>query len=287
MNIKKIANIQSELKQIQGVNWYTKYAITQELIKEAGWKENITSSILAALFMVLNGTTVEAASKRTNITKEQILAALQDSDTVNKAINLYKIPIKKKHMKNTKNPSTPNPVNRGMNIPTPAPSFDDVYNFISANEGVTNKVYKDPAGNLAIGIGFNLDRPFAKSVFKNAGIDYNAVRQGKKVLSSDEIKKLFTYDYNLALKNATIFVNNYNYLPYDVKLALIDMSFNMGLPRLSGFVKFKAALENYDFKIAASEMQNSKWYAEVKGRGSKLVAMVASAPDTGTQMAVL
>ena len=273
MNIKKLANIQTELKQIEGVNWYTKYAIAQELIKEAGWKENITSGILAALFMVLTGTTVDAASKKTNIKKELILKALQDNETVEKAIDFYKIPIRKKQMETTRSPKIPN---QGINIPTPSPSFEDVFEFIKRNEGYKEKVYKDPAGNLAIGMGFNLDRPLAKSLFKNMGINYNEVRQGKKILSESEIKQLFTYDYNLALNNAKLFVNNYDYLPYDVKLTVIDMSYNMGLPRLSQFKKFKDALEQYDFERAAREMRNSKWYTQVKGRGERLVAMVAS-----------
>lgn len=274
MKITKLAAIQAELSQIEGVGWYTKYAITQELIKEAGWKENITSGILAALFMVLTGTTVDAASKKTNVKRDAILAALQDAATVNEAISLYKIPMQEKRMTPTQQPNRPD---QTIKKPTPMPSSDDVYEFIKSNEGYKNKVYKDPAGNLAIGLGFNLDRPLAKGLFKNMGIDINTVRQGKRVLSEKEIKQLFTYDLNLAVNNAKLFINNFDYIPYEVKMALIDMSYNLGLPRLSKFHNFKTALEAQDYTLAAKEMKNSKWYTQVKGRGEKLANMVANA----------
>lgn len=269
-SIKKIGKIREELNQLNNLNWYTKYAIAQELVKEAGWKENIFSGILAAVLMVLTGNTVEASSRETNVSIEEILKALQDPEIVDKAKKL------KQKSYNMKTPqSTSLPKQKALS-PNQTPSFDEIFEFIKKNEGYKTKVYKDPAGNLAIGLGFNLDRPLAKTLFKNMGIDYNAVRSGKRALSEKEIKYLFQYDVNLAINNAKEFINNFDTLPYDAKMVLIDMSYNMGLPRLSQFRNFKNALENYNFQQAAKEMKNSRWYAQVKSRGERLVNIMSN-----------
>jgi lysozyme len=242
-------------------NWYIKYSMTQEMLKEAGWKENLTMTLLSAILTVLGGSNVEVASKKHNIKENDLRMALQNKEMVMKAKEIQK------KMKTQPQSSSIN-----------TPSLDDIYNFIKANEGSSGKIYKDPAGNLAIGIGFNIDRPFAKKWFQQLGIDYNAARNGSKILTDDEIKKLFQRDAELALLNAKKFVSNFDSLPYDVKLVLIDMSFNLGENRLSKFIKLKNALEKNDFQEAAKEMKNSKWYNQVKNRGEKLVAMVQNSP---------
>jgi len=288
---KKIGEIRSELKQLNGLDWYTKHSIAQELIKEAGWKENIFSGLLAAVLMVLNGTTVEAASRKTNVRQQEILSALQDEDTVNKAINIWKTtPNEEKQMSKGKI-KQPKQLNTSIQTPTQAPSgipsFDTMYNFIKSNEGYKTKVYKDPAGNLAIGLGFNLDRSLAKTLFKNMGIDYNDVRQGRRILTEKEIRSLFQYDLNLAINNAKRFVNNFDSLPHDAKMVLIDMSYNMGFDGLNKFQEFKKALEQNNFRQAAREMEDSKWFAQVKSRGEKLVGIMDSISSVATTTPII
>jgi lysozyme len=54
------------------------------------------------------------------------------------------------------------------------------------------------------------------------------------------------------------------------QLILIDMAFNMGVPRLCKFKKMWAAVEAEDFPTAAKEMLDSRWSRQVKGRATKL-----------------
>ena len=54
------------------------------------------------------------------------------------------------------------------------------------------------------------------------------------------------------------------------QLILIDMAFNMGVPRLCKFKKMWAAVETEDFPTAAKEMLDSRWATQVKGRATKL-----------------
>ena len=47
---------------------------------------------------------------------------------------------------------------------------------------------------------------------------------------------------------------------------LVNMAFNLGWPRLSGFVRMFACLEAEDYGGAALEMLDSKWADQVGGR---------------------
>jgi lysozyme len=58
---------------------------------------------------------------------------------------------------------------------------------------------------------------------------------------------------------------------------LIDMAFNMGVPRLvANNPSMLAACEAGDYARAATEMLNGPWHEQVKGRADKLAAMMRS-----------
>ena len=57
------------------------------------------------------------------------------------------------------------------------------------------------------------------------------------------------------------------------------MAFNVGLPRLRGFKRMWAALENHDYEEAAKEMIDSKWARQVKTRAYTLARMMESGED--------
>ena len=60
---------------------------------------------------------------------------------------------------------------------------------------------------------------------------------------------------------------------------LLDMAFNVGLPRLRGFKRMWAALEGRDYSEAAKEMLDSKWARQVKTRAYTLARMMESGED--------
>ena len=49
------------------------------------------------------------------------------------------------------------------------------------------------------------------------------------------------------------------------------MMFNMGLTRLSKFSKHNAALQSGDWKTAAVEGRDSRWYNQVTNRAERLM----------------
>ena len=54
------------------------------------------------------------------------------------------------------------------------------------------------------------------------------------------------------------------------QLILVDMAFNMGVPRLGKFKKMWAAIHENNFEEAAKEMLDSRWANQVKSRATKL-----------------
>lgn len=278
---------QSTSRLISGKNnnWMTKYTECKRILVEAGWKENIATSLLAAILMVFGGSTIKAAANHYNIKPEDLLKSLQDKPTIEKVQKMYEeqkdpyeIIRSQPEVQELKQPQKPKTPNIKTKLPqsTSEIPFEQAYAFIKSNEGYSQKVYKDPAGNLAIGIGFNLDRPFAPQLLKQLGMNYKSIRNGKKILTDEEIRKLFQYDYNLAVNNAKQFIVNFDQLPTNVKLVIVDMAYNMGLSRLSKFTRFKNALENNDYKTAAEEMTNSNWYTQVKSRAKKLIDIISA-----------
>ena len=117
--------------------------------------------------------------------------------------------------------------------------------YITKHEKMVLKPYTDTVGKLTIGVGRNLD---------DNGI------------SKDEALYMLNNDLKIVSNDLHNIFEDFNYLPYDVQLALTDMMFNMGKPRFLGFKKMIAAIKNKDFKEAARQAKNSKWCKQVGTR---------------------
>ncbi|EDM22942.1 hypothetical protein [Caminibacter mediatlanticus] len=63
-------------------------------------------------------------------------------------------------------------------------------------------------------------------------------------------------------------------LPENVRLALIDMIFNLGKPRFLKFKKMIQAVKNRDFQKAAYEAKNSQWCRQVRGRCKDIIKLI-------------
>lgn len=64
--------------------------------------------------------------------------------------------------------------------------------------------------------------------------------------------------------------------PFEAKKVFMNMSFNLGSVRLSGFKKMIAASKNYDWNEAADELLDSKYRRQVKGRAYRLADRLRS-----------
>ena len=116
-----------------------------------------------------------------------------------------------------------------------------IIEMLRHHEGVRTHAYKCTASKTTIGVGRNID--------VKGGIG----------LSADEINYLLANDVkrvNKELAGAFIW---YRTLGTARKDAIMDMCFNMGLPRLKKFKKSLAAMALGDYKTAAAEFLDSKW----------------------------
>ena len=65
--------------------WYDKYLYNEEMLKEAGIKENILGGLLGALVLVLSGMSIKDVSAKTQIPETEIIQSLQDDEIMQEA----------------------------------------------------------------------------------------------------------------------------------------------------------------------------------------------------------
>jgi len=145
--------------------------------------------------------------------------------------------------------------------------------FIGKNEGIRNKVYNDPLGIPTVGIGFNLERSAAEWVMKKIGANYHAVLLGHP-LTDEQVIALFQMNLNEAKAICKDVFPCWAHFSANRKLALVDMAFNLGRPRLVKFKRMIGAVQRADWNTAADEAMDSKWYNQVKSRGPRVVSLI-------------
>ena len=139
-----------------------------------------------------------------------------------------------------------------------------------AHEGLRLQVYKDSLGIATIGIGRNLE---------DRGITPEEL-EWMDIPNMDTI-----YQYGISEADAMYLAQNdvqiveeellrshpcVENLDAVRQLVLVDMAFNMGVPRLGKFKKMWAAIHENNFEEAAKEMLDSRWANQVKSRATKL-----------------
>lgn len=150
-----------------------------------------------------------------------------------------------------------------------------LFKQIADHEGIEKRAYRDGDG-YSIGIGFNLTDKDNLRFLQMKGVDIRGLLKGEKELTDKSITNLYKFSLNKAYNDAKSIFKNFDSLPEEAQMVLLDMSFNLGGPRLKKFEKMIAAVNKKDFQKAADEMKNSKWYDQVKRRGVKLVKMMRS-----------
>lgn len=128
-------------------------------------------------------------------------------------------------------------------------SYEDM---LIRHEGIRAVPYIDSLGVQTIGIGHNLHKP----------------------LSHAAIMQIFRDDLADARNDCLHAFPWFADLDESRQWVLINMCFNLGLPRLQKFYKFLTAVEQGDYETAASEMLDSLWAKQVKGRARELASLM-------------
>ena len=138
------------------------------------------------------------------------------------------------------------------------------------HEGMVLTVYKDTLGIDTIGIGRNLkDRGISKEELDymdypnmDAIYEHGITEADARYLAMNDIK---------IVENELCAVHKcVEDLDGVRQLILMDMAFNMGVPRLCKFKKMWNAIHEQKFEAASLEMMDSKWARQVGQRAKKL-----------------
>jgi lysozyme len=129
---------------------------------------------------------------------------------------------------------------------------DALINQIARHEGLRTKPYLDTEGVWTIGYGHNLNEPITDA-------------DARHILLSDIQKAIdgcvHAFPWFLELSQPR-------------QDAMIDLAYNMGIARLSGFKKFLAAMALGNYDEASYHLLDSRWAAQVKGRSVEVANMI-------------
>jgi len=138
------------------------------------------------------------------------------------------------------------------------------------HEGMVLNVYKDTLGIDTIGIGRNLkDRGISKEELAYLDIpNIDAVYQHG--ITEADARFLAMNDIKIVEDELCRVHTCVEELDSVRQLILMDMAFNMGVPRLCKFKKMWNAIHEGNFEAASYEMLDSRWARQVGRRANKL-----------------
>ncbi len=89
-------------------------------------------------------------------------------------------------------------------------------------------------------------------------------------ITEQRAKELFIFDLDNSIEDAEKFCEGMN-IDENVRECVTHMAFQLGLPKLNQFKKFKKALENNDIAEAMAQMKDSKAYRQTTNRWDRLI----------------
>jgi len=131
---------------------------------------------------------------------------------------------------------------------------------LKEDEGCKYEIYLDHLGLPTHGIG-HLITEWDEEYEKPVGT----------AVSEDRVNNCFQTDVHGTVEECKKLFDNFDDLPEEVQLILCNMMFNMGRPRLSKFVKFRAAIDDNDWLECATQMEDSRWHKQVTNRANRLI----------------
>ena len=131
---------------------------------------------------------------------------------------------------------------------------------IMFEEGVKYEIYRCSEGYPTAGIGH---------LITEWDEDYFDKPVGTKV-SKEQVAKWFEADLGVAIADMNQFTEGMN-VDENVRECVTEMVFQLGLPRLNKFKKFKQALLDGDIETAQAEMKDSLWYRQTTNRAERLI----------------
>jgi lysozyme len=137
--------------------------------------------------------------------------------------------------------------------------LDKLQEELTEDEGCKYEIYNDHLGYATFGIGH---------LVTDSDLEYGQ-EIGTEV-SKERVDECFKADIEITIEDCNILYSNFNDIPEEAQLILANMMFNLGRPRLSKFLKLKAAVDDEDWMEASVQMMDSKWAKQVPNRAKRL-----------------
>ena len=139
--------------------------------------------------------------------------------------------------------------------------YEEIKQEIVKHEGKINKVYLDHLGNATFGVGHLV----LSTDDLQEGVEYDDTK----------IMEFFERDFRQATNDAESFIKSENIDPRAFG-CVINMAFQLGLPRLLKFKNFQYHLNKCDYESASSEMLDSLWAKQTPNRAEELAETMRS-----------
>ena len=130
---------------------------------------------------------------------------------------------------------------------------------LKIDEGVKYEIYNDHLGYPTFGIGH---------LIVESDEEYG--QPGGTGIHEDRVNEAFDKNVSVMVDEAKKIFSDFDNLPEEAQQVIVNMTFNMGRPRLSKFKKFIAGVEASDWEKAAVEMMDSRWATQVGARAERL-----------------
>jgi len=135
--------------------------------------------------------------------------------------------------------------------------------ILEREEGVKYEIYLDHLSYPTLGIG-HLILPEDEEHGCEVGTP----------VSEERVAALFEADLKIVEDDCWQLFDHYNYLPDNIQLVCAAMAFQLGRSRLSGFKKFRAAINEGRWSDVILEMINSRWHKQTTARAERMIALV-------------
>ena len=127
---------------------------------------------------------------------------------------------------------------------------------IIRHEGIRLDMYQDTLGIWTLGVGHNIE---------------------EKGISQAVMELMLEEDLAEAVSELKRSVSFFSKMPEQVQEALVNLAFNMGIPRLMQFKKTLAYLRDGNFEAAADELLDSRYAEQVGRRADEVADMIRTA----------
>ena len=132
-------------------------------------------------------------------------------------------------------------------------NVENVKQTLVKHEGLRLHMYQDSVGIWTIGVGHNLE-------------DKGISERVAALMLEDDIED--------ALTDLQRNINFFDELPEQAQEALVNLCFNLGIPRLMQFKKTLAFLKECKWEKAANELLDSRYASQVGYRAVEVAQMI-------------